>query len=279
MRQIHSEPMLGHRRSRQTPTIRLRPARPLRVVGSLVLWLLSTTGDCWGASIHVAVASNFAPAMEDIAQLFQQETGHRVVLSSASSGKLAAQIQHGAPYDIFLSADQAKPIALERAGHAVSGTRFTYALGALVLWSANSEFAGREQARLTQGQYRKLAIANPRLAPYGQAALETLRALGLAETSRPHWVTGENIGQTYQFVATGNADLGFVALSQLLSAESAPTETLPGWQVPTALHQPIRQDAVLLSSTQDLELAGSLLTFLASDRAREIIHAYGYRTE
>ena len=222
-------------------------------LSGLAALLLSTA--LQADTVHVAVAANFTPAMKEIAASFSRHSGHEVILSSASSGKLAAQLQHGAPFDVFLSADQAKPIALAKAGYAVSTTRFTYAIGALVLWSADEAIQGSERQRLEAGDYRKLAIANPRLAPYGKAARETLQALGLEAASRRHWVTGENIAQTYQFVASGNAELGFVALSQLRLLGRTPesdnaNQQVFGWQVPSSMHRAIRQDGILLSKAE-----------------------------
>lgn len=250
-------------------------------LSGLAALLLSTA--LQADTVHVAVAANFAPAMKEIAASFGRHTGHEVMLSSASSGKLAAQIQHGAPFDIFLSADQAKPLALAKAGYAVPATRFTYAIGALVLWSADEAIQGSERQRLQAGDYRKLAIANPRLAPYGKAARETLQALGLEAASRRHWVTGENIAQTYQFVASGNAELGFVALSQLrlLIRGSAPdpekaNQQSLGWQVPSAMHRAIRQDAILLSKAESNGAANQLLDYLKGEDARAIMRDFGY---
>ena len=250
-------------------------------LSGLAALLLSTA--LQAGTVHVAVAANFAPAMKEIAASFGRHTSHKVILSSASSGKLAAQIQHGAPFDIFLSADQAKPIALAKAGYAVSTTRFTYAIGALVLWSADEAIQGSERQRLEAGDYRKLAIANPRLAPYGKAARETLQALGLEAASRHHWVTGENIAQTYQFVASGNAELGFVALSQLRLLDQAPESEKTnhqtfGWQVPSAMHHAIRQDAILLSKAESNGAANQLLSYLKGKDARAIMRNFGYHS-
>lgn len=262
--------------------------RFFRRAGLLVGWLsglaallLSTA--LRADTVHVAVAANFAPAMKEIAASFGRHTGHKVILSSASSGKLAAQIQHGAPFDIFLSADQAKPLALAKAGYAVPATRFTYAVGALVLWSADEAIQGEERQRLETGDYRKLAIANPRLAPYGKAAQETLQTLGLDAASRRHWVTGENIAQTYQFVASGNAELGFVALSQLRLLGRPPESNKThqqafGWQVPSSMHQAIRQDAILLSKAVSNQAANQLLSYLKGEDARAIMRDFGYHS-
>ena len=223
-----------------------------------------------GGETRVAVAANFTAPMKEIAAAFRKSSGHHINLSFGSSGKLLAQIQNGAPFDIFLSADTAKPAALLKAGQAVAGSDFTYAVGTLVLWSGGSDDA---RAILDSGHYRKLAIANPRLAPYGAAALQTLEKLGLAGSAKPKLVSGENIAQTYQFVASGNADIGFVALSQIIKNGRAPAGA---WVVPAKLHTPIRQDAVLLSRASTNEAAKALIKFLRSDAATAIIRHYGY---
>ncbi len=221
-----------------------------------------------GDELLVAVASNFIAPMREIATAFEQQTGHKVTLASGSSGKLYAQIRHGAPFDVFLSADDEKPRALEAGGYALPGSRFTYALGWLALWSPNST----DPKGLLHGDFARLALANPRLAPYGQAALSTLANLGLLERTRSRWVQGENIAQTYQFVASGNADLAFVALSQLNS------QSQPGgvWRVPSELHAPIRQDAVAISGSTKPILSSELLGFLKSESTAEILSRYGY---
>lgn len=228
----------------------------------------------YAEEVHVAVAANFTATMKEIAARFEQKTQHQVILTSGSSGKIAAQIQHGAPFHVFLSADQAKPEALEKAGLTVPNSRFTYALGALVLWSAKPDWIEGDDARLQTGDFAKLALANPKLAPYGSAAVDVLEALQLTSATQAKWVMGENIAQTYQFVATGNAQLGFVALSQVM--ENGKLTHGSGWMIPTHLHQPIRQDAVLLKSAADNSAAKALLTYLQSDEARAIIHSYGY---
>lgn len=234
-----------------------------------------------GDTLHVAVAANFAAPMKELVKDFERESGVRVSLSFGSSGKFFAQIQHGAPFQVLLSADQAKPAALEAAGLGLPGTRFTYAVGRLVLWSAHQGDKQDVMTQLRTGAYHKLAMANPALAPYGTAAIETLEALELSESTRSSWVMGENIAQTYQFVASGNADLGFVALSQVGELQSLNTGS--GWIVPTSMHQPIRQDAlVLANAAQDEHMknrAIALLAYLRGDAARRIIESYGYTTD
>lgn len=220
---------------------------------------------------RVAVAGNFARPMQSITAAFEQATGHTLQLSLGSSGKLYAQIHNGAPFDVMLSADTAKPEQLVRAGQAVANSQFTYAIGRLVLWQPLGQDA---KALLESGNFSRLAIANPRLAPYGTAARETLDALHLPSSGK--LITGENIGQTYQFVASGNASLGFVALSQVIDAGHLPQGA---WLVPSSLHAPIRQDAVLLQHGVSNKAAKALLEFLRGDTAITIIRQYGYDVE
>jgi molybdate transport system substrate-binding protein len=231
----------------------------------------------YAEEIHAAVASNFTAPMKDIAKQYEEESGNKVILSFGSSGKFFAQIQNGAPFQIFLSADENKPDALEKAGLVVTNTRFTYAIGALALWSANPDFIYNNDARLRSGNFNKLALANPKLAPYGVAATEVLKGLGLTESTKSKWVMGENISQTYQFASTGNTDLGFVALSQIMS--KGRIEKGSSWIIPSDQYSPIRQDAVLLKNAENNTAAKGLLDYLRSAKARNIIHSYGYKTE
>lgn len=225
--------------------------------------------------IRVAVASNFAAAMNEIVNEFEQTSGHTVHLSFGSSGKFFAQLKHGAPFHLFFSADQVKPLALEQEGLAVAGSRFTYALGALVLWSRTLELSDKGVNILRSGEFNKLALANPRLAPYGVAAEEVLTNLQLREITKPKWVQGENIAQTWQFVHSGNAELGFVAMSQIVYQEN---DVGFVWMVPSNLYNPIRQDAVLLRTGESSRAARELLDFVRSEQAKKIIEAYGYTT-
>ncbi|GAB2198979.1 molybdate ABC transporter substrate-binding protein [Sessilibacter sp. MAH4] len=227
--------------------------------------------------VHVAVAANFTAAMKEAVVDFEQKSNHKVIVSFGSSGKIYSQIKNGAPYQVFLSADQTKPELLENEGLTVAGSRFTYAIGALALWSAKENFIDDQFTVLKSGTFNKLALANPKLAPYGAAALEVLEALNLTQQTNPKLVKGDNIAQTYQFVATGNADLGFVALSQIMNKGQLISGS--SWIVPTDLYSPIRQDAVLLENAQNNQAALDLLTYLKSDAAREIIHSYGYKTQ
>lgn len=241
-----------------------------------VLLLSVGFGQALAESITLAVASNFTGPMKALATAFEEETGHEVTLSFGSSGRFYAQIVHGAPYHLFFSADQAKPKALEQQDRIVEGSRTTYAVGSLALWSATPGLALENAELLRQGDYNKLALANPRLAPYGVAAVETLENLGLADSTRPHWVQGENIAQAYQFVETGNAEVGFVALSQIM--QDGEIKSGSGWVVPAELHNPIRQDAVLLLHGENSTAARDFLRYIQTDSARNIIEAYGYTT-
>lgn len=226
--------------------------------------------------VQVAVAANFAAPAKRIAAEFEQATGHKAQLSFGATGKFYAQIRNGAPFEVLLSADDATPARLEQDGAAVAGSRFTYAIGRLALWSARPGVVEAGGEVLKGGAFRHLALANPRLAPYGAAAVEVLTALKLHDTLRAKFVQGENIAQTHQFVASGSAELGFVALSQVFRdgriAEGS------GWVVPAELHAPIRQDAVLLEKGRGKAAAAAWLHFLRGDKARAVIAAYGYET-
>lgn len=246
--------------------------QPLSV---LSLWLLFLAAPALAADVQVAVAANFSAPMKIIAAEFEKDTGHKAVLSFGATGKFYAQIRNGAPFEVFLAADQDTPAKLEREGAAVRGSRFTYATGRLALWSARPGVVDAQGEVLKNGGFGKLAIAAPKLAPYGAAALETMTRLGVLAALQPRLVTGESIGQAFSFVATGNADLGFVALSQVL--ESGKLASGSAWIVPETLHSPIRQDAVLLTRGKDSPAARQLMVFLQSDKARAVIRAHGYQ--
>lgn len=223
------------------------------------------------AETQVAVAANFTEAARAIAAAFEKATGHKATLAFGASGAFYAQISHGAPFEIFLSADSERPARLEKDGLAVPGTRFTYAMGRLVLYSATPGFIDARGAVLGSGGFDKIAIADPATAPYGLAAVETMRALGVQDSLKPKVVTGSSIAQTYQFVSTGAAQLGFVALSQLIA--------VPGgsrWIVPEKLHTPIDQQAVLLKTGAANPAARAFLAFLKGRTALAIIRRYGY---
>lgn len=240
----------------------------------LVACLLVFTGLLQAAEVSVAVAANFTAPMKQIAAAFANETGHQARLSFGATGKFYAQIQHGAPFEILLAADAATPARLVEEGMGIAETHFTYARGSLVLWSLQEGLIDAEATILRQGNYQKLAIANPRLAPYGAAAMEVLQKLGLREQATNRLVQGENIGQTYQFAYSGNAELGFVALSQVM--KDGKLQQGSAWIVPQELYTPILQNAVLLQNGKDNTAARELLEFLQGQQARDIMHSYGY---
>ena len=226
------------------------------------------------AELRVAVAANFTAPMKKIAEAFEQETGHTLALSFGSTGKFYAQIKHGAPFEVLFAADDETPARLEREGEGVAGSRFTYAIGKLVLWSTQPGLVDDQGEVLRSGAFERIALADPKLAPYGAAALQTLNALGLADALARKFVQGENIGQTYQFVATRNAPLGFVALSQVF-ADGRVTEG-SAWIVPQTLYAPIRQDALILARGKDNAAAAELMRYLQGEAAKAVIRAYGY---
>ncbi len=250
----------------------LRLSRQLALISGTALLMVASFAQA--DTVTVAVAANFIAPMQVISQLFEAQTQHHIKSSSGSSGKFYAQIRNGAPFQVLLSADEDIPAQLERDGLAVPGSRITYAIGQLVLWSNTPGLIDAQASILREGRYKKIAIANPELAPYGRAGFQTLKALGLSEQSDGKIVMGENIAQTHQFVLTENAQIGFVAASQVyqdgkLTAGSA-------WIVPQSMHAPIRQDAVLLVAGKHSAAASSFLSYLQSDTARAIIESYGY---
>ncbi len=224
--------------------------------------------------VTAAVAANFTAPVQQIAELFQKETGNTVKLSFGSSGKFYSQIKEGAPFDVFLSADEKNPKLLEEEGLAVKDTRFVYALGKLVLWSAKPGFVDDKGAVLSKGEYNKIAYADPKLAPYGLAAQETLLKMNLWDKVQGKLVTGESIGQTYQFAATGNAELAFIALSQV--TKDGKVSEGSWWVVPADMYNPIKQSAVQLSAAKDPAAAKAFMAFLKSEKALAIIRNFGY---
>ncbi|MDE2606499.1 MAG: molybdate ABC transporter substrate-binding protein [Burkholderiales bacterium] len=242
----------------------------------LVGLLLALAGAAASAGqVQVAVAANMAAPMKKIAADFARATGHEAVVVLGSTGKFYAQIKAGAPFEVLLAADDTTPAKLEREGLAVPGTRFTYATGQLVLWSADPSMVDAKGEVLRQPPRGKLAVADPKLAPYGAAAMETLTKLGVLAAWRPQIVQGESIGQAYQFAATGNAALGFVALAQVM-ADGRITKG-SAWIVPGTLHAPLKQDAVLLQTGQSNPAATALVQYLKSDAARATLRGFGYR--
>lgn len=253
--------------TRSTPVVRL-------------LWALAASlglcapGLAQAEQVHVAVAANFTAPMQKIATAFQQESGHTLLISSGATGKLGAQIRNGAPFQVLLAADDETPTKLEAEGMGVANSRFTYAIGRLVLWSASPQWIDGRPEVLKVGQFKHLALANPKLAPYGQAAMQTLDKLGLSTALQTRFVQGENIAQTYQFVASGNAELGFVALSQVMTDGQMGAGSF--WLVPPSMHEAIRQDALLLHPGKGKPAALAFMQFLRSDKARAVIRASGY---
>jgi molybdate transport system substrate-binding protein len=225
--------------------------------------------------VNAAVAANFQKPMEEIVAEFQKETGHTVKLSFGSSGKFTSQIKEGAPFDVFLAADVKNPKLLEEEGLAVKDTRFVYALGKLVLWSAQPGFVDGKGAVLSKGKFNKVSYADPKLAPYGLAAQEALQKLKLWDGIQSKMVTGDSIGQAYQFIASGNAELGFIVLSQIIKDGKVSEGSY--WIVSPDLYNPIEQSAVLLSKAKDSEAAKALLVYLKGNKkALAVIEKYGY---
>lgn len=224
----------------------------------------------------IAVAANFTDVTRQLAELFEQDTGHTIKVSFGSTGKLYAQIEHDAPFEVFLAADSKRPQLAEEKGLGVAGTRFTYASGRLVLWSPTPNLFENGKQYLADGNFRHLAIANPRTAPYGLAAQQMLTGLDLWQPLQGKLVRGESISQTFQFAATGNAEAGLVALSQVRGWKDQNGTT---WEVPAHYHEPIHQQVILLKKGKDNPAARAWLEFLRSDQAVELIKSYGYDIE
>ena len=243
--------------------------RLLLLVITMTLPMMTMAGE-----VSVAVASNFTAPMKVIAQAFERDTGHKAILSFGATGQFYAQIKNGAPFTVLLAADDETPARLEREGVAVLGTRFTYATGKVVLWSKKADLVDAKGEILKTGKFDRLALANPKLAPYGAAAMQILEKMNLTKQLGPKLVEASNIGQTFQFVSSGNAALGFVALSQVF--ENGKLKEGSGWVVPSNLYSPIKQDAVLLTSGKANVAAQALLQYLRSDKAKAIIVSFGY---
>lgn len=243
----------------------------LSLIPALVLACVLSSSQSLAAEIRVAAASNFARAMISLASDFEENSGHKVKLVFGSTGKHYAQIHNGAPFDVFFAADIKRPRLLEEQGIAIAGSRFTYAKGKLILWSHMPNYVDSEGEVLRHGSFEHLAIANPHLAPYGRAAREVLKYRGLWDEMKQKVVRGENIGQAFQFVSSGNAELGFVAFSQLKNID----EPIAGsyWEVPQSLYTPIEQQAVLLT---DNEAGRSFISYIKSKPALKIISNHGY---
>ncbi len=244
--------------------------RPFAAAAIVILGLLGATGSLQAGETNVAVAANFTEAAREIGALFEKRTGHKAIFSFGSTGQLYTQITQGAPFEVFLAADQKRPEKAVNEGLAVADSRFTYATGRIVLFSGDEELVKGEQT-LRNGDFTKIAIANPVTAPYGAAAVEAMKALGVYDELSAKIVRGNNIAQTYQFVATGNAELGFVALSQLAGKEGGSR-----WIVPARLYPIIAQDAVLLKQGAGNEAARAFFGFLKSPEARAVKKKFGY---
>jgi molybdate transport system substrate-binding protein len=226
--------------------------------------------------VLVAVAANFAAPMQKIAAEFEKDAGHKVIVSLGSTGKLYAQIVNGAPYEVFLSADSETPRRLAQEGFGLDSSRFTYGLGKLVLWSPDASLVDADGEVLKRKRMKRIALANPKTSPYGAAAFSAMTQLGLLESLRPHFVQGENISQAYQFVSTSAAELGFVALSQVMVDGKLISGSL--WRVPEHFYAPIRQDALLLNKGKDRQAALAMLAYLKGPKAQAVMRGYGYTT-
>jgi len=239
-----------------------------------LLFLLTISQSSFAATTLVAVAANFSKPMIEIVAGFEKATGHSANLSFGSTGKFVSQMENGAPFELLLSADEKSPEKLIQDGFAVSGSQFIYAVGKLVLWSATLGYVDNQGKILSSGGFKHLALADPKLAPYGAAAIDVLNGLKLQDKLQPLIVQGESIAQAYQFISSGNAELGFVALSQVI--DNGKITSGSAWIVPAQLHAPIKQAAVLLKKGAENPAATALLAYLKSAPALEIIKKYGY---
>lgn len=247
--------------------------KPIRLIPLLLASLIGASFGVHADEVSVAVAANFTEPIQKIAAQFEKDTGHKVAASFGSTGKFYAQIKNGAPFEVLLTADEETPAKLIKENAAVAGSQFTYAIGKLVLWSAKPAIVDATGDVLKNGGFDHLALANPKLAPYGAAAVEVMKTLGVYEALQPKTVTGESIAQAQQFIRTGNALLGFVALSQVLRDGKIEGSA---WIVPAKLYSPIRQDAVILEKGKGKPAAEALMKYLKSDKARAVIKSFGY---
>ncbi|MFN3359242.1 MAG: molybdate ABC transporter substrate-binding protein [Pseudomonas sp.] len=231
-------------------------------------------GSAHADEVQVAVAANFTAPIQAIAADFEKDTGHKLIAAYGATGQFYTQIKNGAPFEVFLSADDTTAKKLESEGDAVKGSRFTYAIGTLALWSAKAGYVDAKGEVLKKNDFKHLSIANPKAAPYGLAATQVLAKEGLIEQVKDKLVEGQNITQAYQFVSTGNAELGFVALSQIYKDGKVTGGS--AWIVPAALHDPIKQDAVILNKGKDSTAAQALVDYLKGPKATAIIKSYGY---
>ena len=242
--------------------------KPFTRAAYISLSILLFTATATAGEVKIAVAANFTAAMKQIAKGFEQTTGHKTRISYGSTGKLYAQILHRAPFEVFLSADSERPQLLVK--KRLADQQFTYAIGKLALWSSDP-IRDVSKAGLKRGDFKRIALANPKTAPYGAASVKVMEQLGVAKALRPKWVRGDNIAQTHQFIATGNAEVGFVALAQIVLNNQG-----KHWVIPQDLYEPIHQDAVLLTKGKSNPAASAFLAYLKSDEARKVIGSYGY---
>ncbi|WP_159812362.1 molybdate ABC transporter substrate-binding protein [Pseudomonas sp. 18058] len=251
--------------------------RASRFAPNCLAALLATfaIGAAQADEVQVAVAANFTAPIQAIAADFEKDTGHKLVAAYGATGQFYTQIKNGAPFEVFLSADDTTPEKLEKEGDTVKGSRFTYAIGTLALWSAKEGYVDAKGDVLKKNEYQHLSIANPKAAPYGLAATQVLEKLKLTEATKAKIVEGQNITQAYQFVSTGNAELGFVALSQIY--KDGKVSSGSAWIVPASMHDPIKQDAVILNKGKDNAAAKALVEYLKGPKAAAVIKSYGYQ--
>ena len=247
--------------------------RPFHLAATALASLICLN-TAWADEVQVAVAANFTAPIQAIAKDFEKDTGHTLVAAYGATGQFYAQIKNGAPFEVFLAADDSTPAKLEQEKEIVPGSRFTYAIGTLALWSAKEGYVDAKGDVLKQNAYKHLSIANPKAAPYGLAATQVLDKLKLTEATQGKIVEGQNITQAFQFVSTGNAELGFVALSQIYKDGKVTSGS--AWIVPSNLHDPIRQDAVILNKGKDSAAAKALVEYLKGPKAAAVIKSYGY---
>ena len=245
------------------------PHLAITTLASLII-----VNSAWADEVQVAVAANFTAPIQAIAKDFQQDTGHTLIAAYGATGQFYAQIKNGAPFEVFLAADDSTPAKLEQEKAIVPGSRFTYAIGTLALWSAKPGYVDAQGEVLKKNDFKHLSIANPKTAPYGLAATQVLDKLQLTEATKAKLVEGQNITQAFQFVSTGNAELGFVALSQIY--KDGKVENGSAWVVPSSLHEPIRQDAVILDKGKNNPAAKAFIEYLKSPKAAALIKSYGY---
>ncbi len=240
---------------------------------SILFFLLCFSKVSTADTIQVAVASNFIATMKELIAKFEINSEHKIKLSTGSSGKIFAQIAQGAPYDVFFSADQSKPEKLATLGFGINESRFTYAKGKLVLWSNKDDYEVSKSVLLA-GNYKKIALANPRLAPYGMAAKDVINHFNITNKTKNKLIQGENISQVYQFIETKNVDLGFVALSQMKSSQNSGKQNY--WLIPQHIYTPIKQDLIVLRRTKKMSIVNEFVTFIKSQEGKDIIKHYGY---